>query len=261
MGSVIFKLSLVILAYLVSVSGSYGAITKGDILAAWLFDEGAGEFLTDASGNNNDGKLINGPKWVKGKYGNALEFDASKKQRVEIPNSPKLNPTEQITITAWGYLYDTGGNRRFLQKSTPGSDNQYRLLLEWGNFRFDAGPGVSPKEVDAKIFPTNEWHHVAGVYDGKEVALYIDGEKVASKPASGKMTPSDGPIFIGTKHPGAPEGDYWNGMIDEVILFGRGLTGDEIKTVMKGFASMFPATTPVFPKQALATTWGSIKEY
>lgn len=256
----ILWISITAFIALVFIGRGQSAITKSDILSAWLFDEGSGEDLKDASGNKNDGKLINGPTWVGGKYGKALEFDASKKQRVEVPNSPTLNPTDQITITAWGYLFDTGGNRRFLQKSTPGSDNQYRLLLEWGNFRFDAGPGVTPKEVDAKIFSVNEWHHVAGVYDGKEVALYIDGEKVASKPATGKMTPSDGPIFIGTKHPGAPEGDYWNGRIDEVVIFGKGLSGDEVKTVMKGIANILAPPTSADSQGKLTTTWGEIKD-
>ena len=41
----------------------------------WLFDDGGGNVAKDSSGNGYDGKLMNGPKWVKGKFGMALEFD------------------------------------------------------------------------------------------------------------------------------------------------------------------------------------------
>ncbi|HID57050.1 TPA: LamG domain-containing protein [Candidatus Poribacteria bacterium] len=128
--------------------------------------------------------------------------------------------------------------------------------MEWGSFKFDAGPGVSPKEVTTAIFSTGEWHHVAGVYDGKEIAIYIDGEKVAHMDATGEMTPSAGPLFIGAKwnDPGHP-GDYWKGVLDEIAIFNRGLTGDEIKEVMEGIGKVFA----VNPQGKIAVSWGEIK--
>ncbi|MCD6508314.1 LamG domain-containing protein [Candidatus Poribacteria bacterium] len=238
-------------------------VTKDDLCAVWLFDEGTGKKVLDSSGNGNDGEIIGDLKWVDGKFGKALQFPGESKNLVKIPNSDSLNPTKGITITAWGWLEDTDGNRRFLQKSTPGSDNQYRLLLEWGSFKFDAGPGVNPKEITTPIFSTKVWHHVAGVYDGKEIAIYIDGKKVAHQNASGEMKPSTGPVFIGAKwdDPAHP-GDYWKGKIDEVAIFNRGLTEDEIKEVMeKGLkAILAPTTTPVNSGGKLAATWGEIKK-
>ena len=144
-----------------------------------------------------------------------------------------------------------------LQKSEGGSDNQYRLLLEWGNFRFDAGPGVTPNTVDVPIFSEKKWHHVAGIYDGKEIILYIDGNKEGSKPAKGDMVPSDGPIFLGTKWAGAPNGDYWNGKIDEVAIIPRGVTQAEIQEVIKnGFAKTIAS---VDPAEKITVTWGKIR--
>jgi hypothetical protein len=231
-------------------------VSKEDYCGLWLFEEGAGKKIADSSDNKNDGEIIGELKWVEGKYGKALEFPGASQNLVQVPDSKTLNPTKGITVMAWGWLVDAaGGNRRFLQKSTPGSDNQYRFLLEWGVFKFDAGPGVSPEEVTTGIFSENEWHHVAGVYDGKEIALYIDGEKVAKLAASGEMIPSTGPLSLGAKwnDPGDP-GDYWKGKIDELAVFNRGLTADEIKEAMKGLGNL-----SVEPAGKLATTWASIK--
>ncbi|HIO79349.1 TPA: hypothetical protein EYG59_12270 [Candidatus Poribacteria bacterium] len=112
-----------------------------------MFDEESGNTLKNSSENGNDGKLIERPTWVDGKFGKALKFNADKKQRVKVENSDSLNLTDQISILAWGLVSDTTGNRRFLQKSTEGSDNQYRLLREGGFFRFDAGPSVSTSSM------------------------------------------------------------------------------------------------------------------
>ena len=239
-------------------AGIKAGITKEDIVALWLFDDGSGETLKDSSGNGNDGKLIEGPTWDKGKFGGALKFDANKKQRVKVENSDSLNLTDQVSILAWGLVSDTTGNRRFLQKSTEGSDNQYRLLREGGFFRFDAGPGVSNSRVQSPMFKEKEWHHVAGVYDGKTTAIYIDAKQTASQESTGKMKPSDGPLFIGTKHPGAPNGDYWMGMIDEVAIINRAVTTTELAQAMKGFGQILN-TTAVGAAGKMATTWGQIK--
>ena len=239
-------------------AGIKAGITKEDIVALWLFDDGSGDTLKDSSGNGNDGKLIEGPTWDKGKFGGALKFDANKKQRVKIENSDSLNLTDQVSILAWGLVSDTTGNRRFLQKSTEGSDNQYRLLREGGFFRFDAGPGVSNSRVQSPMFKEKEWHHVAGVYDGKTTAIYIDAKQTASQESTGKMKPSDGPLFIGTKHPGAPNGDYWMGMIDEVAIINRAVTTTELAQAMKGFGQILN-TTAVGAAGKMATTWGQIK--
>jgi len=254
--------SILIMALFFSIFSSISNIglaevTMDDLCGLWLFDEGAGKTVKDSSGNGNDGEIIGDLNWVDGKFGKALEFPGESMNLVQIPDSDSLNPTTGITISAWGWLADTGGNRRFLQKSTAGSDNQYRLLLEWGTFKFDAGPGVSPKEITTPIFSTEEWHHVVGTYNGKESAIYIDGEKVVSQNASGEMTPSTGPIFLGAKwNDPAHPGDYWKGKIDEVAVFNRGLTEDEIKSLMDGFGKVFFA---VEPKDKLAVRWGALK--
>ena len=44
-------------------------------VAIWLFDEGRGDKVSDASGNGNDGEFVNNPEWVEGKFGDALDFD------------------------------------------------------------------------------------------------------------------------------------------------------------------------------------------
>ena len=66
---------LIILSCLLFSFATY-AVGKPDpsLVGYWPFDEKTGKKAEDASGNGNDGKLIDEPKWVEGKFGSALEF-------------------------------------------------------------------------------------------------------------------------------------------------------------------------------------------
>lgn len=94
------------------------------------------------------------------------------------------------------------------------------------------------------------------MYDGSRLVIYIDGEEKASMKASGEMTPTTGPLFIGTKHPGAPNGDHMMGMLDEVIILNRGITQDEVKELMEGADKLL---TPVDPRGKMAAVWAEMK--
>lgn len=246
-----------VLAVLALAGTAMARIVPEEVVALYLFEEGDGEMVKDSSQNGNDGKINGDVKWVDGKYGGGLQFPGQQGSYVEVPNSDSLNPTKQITVAAWAYFEDVkGGNRRIIQKSTPGADNQYRLLLEWGALKFDAGPGVIPKEITTQLPPEKEWHHIAGVYDGSRLVIYVDGEEKASMKASGEMTPTTGPLFIGTKHPGAPSGDYMMGVLDEVIILNRGISQEEVKELMEGAEKL---TTSVDPRGKMAAIWAEIK--
>ena len=70
-----------------------------DLVAAWTFDEGAGDKVKDASGHGHDG-VISGAKWVKGKFGAALEFNGDGDQ-VLVVHDDALNIQKQLTVEAW----------------------------------------------------------------------------------------------------------------------------------------------------------------
>lgn len=69
------------------------------------------------------------------------------------------------------------------------------------------------------MLKTNQWHHMAGVYDGKELRLYVDGVLVDTNERSGKRRTNDLPLLIGadvTGNGGATS--HFNGLIDTVRL-------------------------------------------
>lgn len=195
------------------------------LVGYWPFNEGAGTKVEDLSGNRNTGDFNNTPQWTTGISGRALSFDTS--NYVRIPNTAALNPTNAITVSVWIYALDWGDNHRILQKGE--TDNQIRLLKEGADFRFDLF-GVSGSAFVSSQDPSiNQWHHIVGTYDGATIALYMDGALLDSSPETGSIAVTSDDLLIGTKATGAPPGDHFNGKIDEVRIYNRGLTASEVR--------------------------------
>jgi hypothetical protein len=191
----------------------------------YRFDEISGTTTQDHSGLNNNGTLVGGVTHVGGLpgFGNGLHFDST--GYVTAADSSSLDPTVQITVSAW-INADTwsGGNRRILQKGD--ADNQYRLLEMSGVLEWDlAGIGT----VTAALPSTGVWHNVTGTYNGATMTLYVDGAVVASQAASGLLAVTGDPLTVATKNGTGTTGDNFIGTIDEVRVYQRALSAAEVQ--------------------------------
>lgn len=257
--------TIVLAVGLLGAAGMAAASPADSLVAAWLFDEGIGANVKDSSGLGHDGVFRN-PKWARGKYGFAADIVPGEGSYIEVESTPALSPTTEMTITAWIYLNRLTGtdevctswpadgcqlfNSRIIQAGTYDpdrlqwgiEDDHYRFLFEYGSFIFQVGPSADPNSVRvpmADMMRAGEWIHIAGVYTGDRIELYVDGELVISEPSSGNLIqPENNRLFIGTKSPQAPAGDTWNGRLDEVAIFNKALNADEIKQVMGGIGRL-----------------------
>ena len=251
------------------VSSSY-AVDKENIVGAWLFDEGSGKIVRDASGNKHDGE-IKGSKieWaVNGKFGNALRFFGDPKDPkdadcvVSIPHKDSLNLTAW-SITAWIKVTLTL-YPGILNKDDGNFSRNYALWLN------DAKGAVEPQFTSGgpKQFQTasggnvfdDKWHHVAGTYDMKSLRAYVDGVSVAEVAFTGKPDTNSDPIIIGNETPKYNFPVPLNGLLDDVGLFNVGLTESEIKDIMtSGLAKRFGISAAVSASGNLATIWAHLK--
>ncbi len=213
-------------------------------VAHYSFDEGSGTTANDTGlAPNNVGTLGtgaqgtgNGPDWTTDpadrKFGtSSLRFDATASQRdmVVVQDEASLNPTTQISFSAWINATDWNGNRRVLQKSQGNSDTQYRFLAENGEFHFRLEPAGAPGSLTAPLPPVGQWVHVVGQYDGSAMELFYDGVSVARRAVTAPLAVTTGTLRLGTKEESVTvDGDYFNGILDEIYIFGRGLNRREI---------------------------------
>lgn len=222
---------LVLVATIVLVVMPAGVQAQSDdgLVAEWHFDEGSGSVLKDSSGNGNDG-VIYGATWVEGKYGKALSFDGVD-DYVDCGNDRIFDfGTNTFTIETWVKTIDktTSNWEGIVGKwDTPnGYFLQYISSTGAWAFGWHGNTYINP----SKSIGDGNWHHVVAKRTGLTSAeLYIDGEFIGSRadlPSISSDTPD--PLSIGRLS--LEYGRYFNGIIDEVRIYDRALSAEEIKS-------------------------------
>jgi hypothetical protein len=199
------------------------------LVGGWSFSEGTGATTADASGNGNTGAILGATWSTQGRYGNALSFNGTS-SLVRVASSASLNLTTGLTLSAWiRPTANLGGWRTIVQREA----EAYFLTASNGTAGRPAGGGTfgssTPYASSTTATPVNAWSHVAVTYDGATIRLYINGTQVATRAAGGAIQTVSNPLSIGGNQ---PYGEYFQGLIDEVRVYGRALTQAEIQTDM-----------------------------
>lgn len=218
-------------------------------------DENAGNTAADLSNYKNDAVLKGSPKWVPGKFGSAIEFGTGK--YLQVADSNSLDVTKGLTINCWVKIVgETGDNQSGVEKGAAWVSGEYNLLPVYGGAvllqAFDL-PEACNDDVTGGNVVDNQWHFVAGVWDGKDVKIYVDAKEARAMGCVGEIKPNAEPLFIGCR---GGTGRWVNGTMDEIKIYNRGLSIDEIAQDMKDPRAN---TAVVNAKDKLAVTWGDIK--
>lgn len=249
--------------YSVVVSNAYGSVTSAPALVTisevtavsdglagyWNFDEGSGSLLIDNSGFGNDGTLMNFPtddsQWGAGQVGGALSFRGpAGADYVLVPNYPK--PTATLTLCAWVWA-NARTTWATIAKNWPSTASQFHFGLndvqgDLSNYLMPQGAGqVGPvREGASSPLPLGSWQHVALVCDGRAMQLYRNGVPVGAPLAyNGSINTNlaNQSLGIGAKigptgvPPTTADSGYWQGKMDDLGLWTRALSGDEILAV------------------------------
>jgi len=196
-----------------------GTFTGGSSgLVAWYRAEGN---ASDSAGSNNG--TVAGVTYAAGKLGQA--FDINGNQYVEAPDSASLDISSNITLAAWIYPRSLGG--RIVDKITAGANDGYLLDTLNNRLRLIAIGGPS----GSSILPTGSWVHVAGVYDGSQIRLYVNGAPDGTGPATGPIPTNNLTLKIGNAHGAVVP---FNGLIDDVRIYNRALSAADIQALASG---------------------------
>lgn len=136
-----------------------------------------------------------------------------------IPSDAASPPVDSaFTLEGWMRASRLKGRRPFLAKS---ESSEYYIFVTDGIPSF--GVHLNGKYREAKsdqvVLQPSRWYHLAGVYDGKEVRLYVDGTVVAQSAASGRRRKNTHPLYLGADPNGRGRPvDFLAGSIDEIRL-------------------------------------------
>lgn len=205
---------------------------QGGFIWDWV-DQGLQQKLIltpDLSHNANHGALMNNAKLVEGKYGKAVQLSGLD-DYVEIYDHPNLDITgDQLTVETWIYPRNQPDINPIITKGTM----QYAMeQLHPDSLQFSIHTLYSNGVVKTRI-PNDwnyTWHHIAGIYNGNEISLYIDGNLVASEKFTGNIQRSHFPVGIGKniqRNHSNHAGYYSNSIIDNVRIYARALDEKEL---------------------------------
>ncbi len=207
---------------------------SANVISYYSLDEiSKDSIVTDFSTNSNNGILKNGAKLGAGLVGNALTFDG-------VDDYVQFSASTSFDINAAAVSVSLWAKLSYLPAELPGAfgalfdsdGDQYVLYLDKGNkeLRFKVTTTVSaerPGIPEADLI-SGEWIHLVGTYDGIAAKVYLNGVLKDSHPLTGNVKAGQ-VLMLGRNAIASPT--YFKGSIDNIHVFSKALTEDEIKDI------------------------------
>lgn len=224
-----------------AVQGGAGAGGVPGLVAHWPLDETSGLVAHDSTENHNDGALTSFQTsgWTEGKVGGSLAF--ANGPYIVVEPSPSLDAVadnDAVTVGAWVRSNEHGSwfESVLSVQLEDGVWETFGLYLNQGiaTMVVNTGNGVGECAGTATI-PLGTWVHLAGTFDGSVVRTFVNGvEECRLVPGELDIPRSLNPVLIGSNQNLAQPGEFMRGTLDEVVLYARALSPEEIGTLVAG---------------------------
>jgi hypothetical protein len=225
-----------------------------DLVAHWSFDEGAGNVLSDSSGNDHNGQIQGGYTWIDGRFGKALHFDSGE-VRVDAFPQPGM---ASWSVLAWvrtphdlvtGTTYATVISNELLRSGGWQMNIRTTMAPAVYQFAYFKGPSENENVFQnyEQVLP-DEWVHVAGVYDknSRTIRTYRDGVPVmrdgmaVSEPADASIKQGTTALYLARWPPESSakaidtgEERRLTGDLDEIAIYNRALEARDIAALAR----------------------------
>jgi hypothetical protein len=188
--------------------------------------------IQDSSGNDHDGATVGDPVYVAGVKGMGLSFDGLGGQYVDLGTYNPSAGTGQLSVSLWTQWQGlTGLHQGLMGKRTTWSAATMMWHLEihktTGTLAFRQ-KGSTP-DIGSPVLPVGEWAHLGVSYDGQTVQVFLNGQQTGSGAFAFGSDP-DSALVLGAVQ--ADGSSLFNGALDEVRLYDRGLSEAELLHLM-----------------------------
>lgn len=215
--------------------------------AHWPFDTDFKSPVFGLDGTARNGASISAP----GRIGaGAVQFVQASSQSVGVSRAVIPNNTLTYSVAGW-FKVSGGTGRRFLWETSPANWAISTEITPAGTLKvFARNANSVSRDLDTLIAPdVDTWHHVAVVFDAAlgEAAIYYDGTRFEQPLLleQGVGTGDTTGFNIGTYR--AADGRFFDGLIDDVAVWGRTLTATEVAWLASGNGVPAPLVSTLDP--------------
>ena len=211
---------------------AFAQIDSG-LVEYWALD---GNYSATVDGSH-DGTLTTtgtgSAAFATGKFGQAIDLESSSGNHAYITVGGNENDFDfaasDMSISLWYTTESLYAQwQALIAKGEGGAWRLHRSSTSLANFNFSGGGNFNGDgELDQQ---DGSWHHVVITHDdNNQTLMYVDGVQVGQNLSAGSIAGNGAAMFIGN-NPGAT-GRSWDGMLDDVALWNRVLTTDEIAAI------------------------------
>ena len=209
-----------------------------NLKAHWSMDEDQGFVLFDSTGNH-DAILVGEVSRVPGKIGSAIQFDGESGYArsdstalslgIEGKNPRTISlwfwldayqPNEKAGLYGYGELALTDETDRFWGIRNISQNNFSSFISDHYGWNFS---------VSHEIELRNNWNHLAHIYDGANIFIYLNGQQIASETRSLIDTGNIEPFLMGRAS--SQPSTYFRGKLDDFRIYDDSLNGSEISSI------------------------------
>ena len=260
-----FLAAIACIVFVGSLSAASIAALTDDLEGYWPLDGNA----SDDGGNGLDGTINGNVVPSEDRFGDpngAMKFPGNMSDHIDVGNPTQLQITGAMTLAAWARIDDYETNGRIVAKQAGGGSRCWSLNVESEQYgrvgafhiSIDGNELILGTTQGPLEFGPDEWFHIAGVYDpGNSVSIYINGEldNAVTDGIPDTQFNNNANVNIGRR----PDCCPMDGSVDDVIIWSRALSADEVRQAMGKGGPFATTTAAVKSVGKLTATWGAIK--
>jgi concanavalin A-like lectin/glucanase superfamily protein len=211
----------------------------------WHFDDCSpkSNFLVDSSGEGANAQHALGAACVPGISGLGVDI-RSAKDVIQVPDEPQFTVSTRVAVAAWVKPTTVKGDQPIVIKRL-NNQTSFSLGIHNGNIQMSVVLKNGTTVISQAPISAGTWSHVAGMYDGTFLFLFIDGQQFGQVYAGLPLRDVFAPIRIGA----TTQSQYFSGVIDDVFVSTEAITAQTL-TALACFTN--PSTFTVNPATASA---------
>ncbi|HVY39135.1 MAG TPA: LamG domain-containing protein [Polyangia bacterium] len=203
--------------------GTGGGAAPGGF-GSWHFDDcsATSHFLVDSSGFGANAQQALKADCVPGFNGLGVQI-RSAKDIIQVPDEPQFTVTDRIAVAAWVHPNTVSGNQPIVIKRL-NNQTSFSLGIHNGNIEMSVVMSTGKTFISRAPISAGVWTHVAGMYDGTFVFLFINGQQFGQVFAGGTLRNVFAPLRFGA----TTQAQFLDGTLDEVFVSTQPISKDDL---------------------------------